>query len=42
MAKNGGRAVAKSVERFFCPALSFVTFLFAEEKKSKLPQSALE
>jgi hypothetical protein len=30
------------VERFLAPALSFVTFLFAVEKKSKLPQSARE
>ena len=42
MPQNGGRALAPSVERFLGPALSFVTFLFAVEKKSKLPQSACE
>jgi len=36
MRQNGGRALAPSVERFLAPALSFVTFLFAVEKKSKL------
>ena len=39
---GSGRALASSVERFLAPALSFVTFLFAVEKKSKLPQSACE
>ena len=35
MAKNGSRAQILCVERFFSLGLSFVTFLFPIEKKSK-------
>ena len=35
MAKNGSRVWMMCVERFFSLGLSFVTFLFPIEKKSK-------